>query len=61
MPRRNYNARRRTRGRPVWTPATEPPTPTFEELARRLVRTGACSPLILESAFIPPTTERNDQ
>lgn len=54
MPRRNYNARRRYRR--TWTPTTEPP-PTFEELARGLVRTGKCTPLILESAFY----ERNDQ
>lgn len=48
MPRRNRPDRRRT-ARPTTEP--EPPAPSFEALARELVRSGKCSRLILDRPF----------
>ena len=52
MPRRNHNPRR-WRTKVVFV---DPPEPSTEELARRLVRRGLASVAILSPSRIPHTT-----
>lgn len=61
MPRRNHRDQTRHTRRPDW-PAQVPDDPalTTEQMARRLVSRGLCSPQILEG-FFPSGRSHNTQ